>query len=67
MLMFEFRYNLTEVFFFFLIGPIDNSSALIQGMAWRRTGNKPLPEPELMIMMMSQFTDTFLHHPASVR
>ena len=26
-------------------GPIDNKSALAQVMAWRRTGNKPLPEP----------------------
>ena len=25
--------------------PIDNKSALVQVMAWRRTGDKPLPEP----------------------
>ena len=25
-------------------GLIDNASALIQVMAWRRTGDKPLPE-----------------------
>ena len=28
----------------FLRGPIDNESSLVQVMAWRRTGNKPLPE-----------------------
>ena len=29
-------------------GPVDNKSALVQVMAWRRTGNKPLPEPVLI-------------------
>ena len=33
-------------------GPIDNKPALVQVMAWRRTGDKPLPEPTL-----TQFTD----------
>ena len=28
-------------------GPIDNKSALVQIMAWRRTGDKPLPELRL--------------------
>ena len=28
-------------------GPIDNKWALVQEMAWRRTGDKPLPEPTL--------------------
>ena len=28
-------------------GLIDNNSVLVQAMAWRRTGNKPLPEPIL--------------------
>ena len=32
--------------------PIDNKPALVQIMAWRRTGDKPLSEP-----MMTQFTD----------
>ena len=32
--------------------PIDNKPALVQVMAWHRTGDKPLPEP-----MMNQFTD----------
>ena len=32
--------------------PIDNKSALVQVMAWRRTGDKPLPKP-----LMTQFID----------
>ena len=34
---------------------IDNKSALVQVMAWRRTGDKPLPE-----LMLTQFTDTYV-------
>ena len=37
--------------------PIDNKSALVQVMAWRRTGEKPLPEP-----MMTQFIDAYMRH-----
>ena len=37
--------------------PIYNKPALVQVMAWRRTGNKPLPDP-----MMTQFTDTYMQH-----
>ena len=33
-------------------GPIDNKSALVQVMAWRRTGDKLLPEA-----MIAEFTD----------
>ena len=33
-------------------GPIDNNPALVQVMAWRRTGDKPLSEP-----MLTWFTD----------
>ena len=36
--------------------PIDKS-ALVQVMAWRRTGDKLLPEP-----MMIQFTDAYMRH-----
>ena len=32
--------------------PIDNKSALVQVMAWRRTGDKPLPE-----LMLTQLAD----------
>ena len=38
-------------------GPIDNKSALVQVMAWRRTGDKPLPEP-----MLDEFTDAYMRH-----
>ena len=37
--------------------PIDNKSALVQVMAWRRSGDKPLPEP-----MMTQFIDAYMRH-----
>ena len=37
--------------------PIDNKAALVQVMAWRRTGDKPLPEP-----MMAHFTDAYMRH-----
>ena len=36
---------------------IDNTPALVPVMAWRRTGDKPLPEP-----MWTQFTDAFMMH-----
>ena len=36
--------------------PIDNKPALVQVMAWRWTGDEPLPEP-----MMTQFTDTYIY------
>ena len=35
--------------------PIDNNPALVQVMAWCRTGDKPLPEPVTI-----QFTDAFM-------
>ena len=38
-------------------GPVDNKWALVQVMAWRWTGDKPLPEPMLM-----QFTDAYMQH-----
>ena len=37
--------------------PIDNNPALIQVMAWRRIGDKPLPE-----LMMTQFTNAYMRH-----
>ena len=36
---------------------IDNKSALVQVMAWRRAGAKPLPEP-----LLTQFTNTCMRH-----
>ena len=35
--------------------PIDNRPALVQLMAWRRPGDKPLPEP-----MLPQFPDAYM-------
>ena len=35
----------------------DNNPALLQVMAWRRTGGKPLPEP-----MLVHFTDAYMWH-----
>ena len=37
--------------------PIDNKTALVHVMAWRRTGDKQLPEP-----MLTQFTDAYTWH-----
>ena len=37
--------------------PIDKKAALVQVMAWRRTGDKPLPGP-----MMTQFIDAYMRH-----
>ena len=37
--------------------PIDNKPVLVQLMAWRQTGDKPLPEP-----MMTQFIDAHMQH-----
>ena len=36
---------------------IGNKPVLVLVMAWRRTGDKPLPEP-----MLTQFTDTYMRH-----
>ena len=39
------------------MGPIDNKPALVQVMAWRQTGDKPLPEP-----VIAQFADAYKRH-----
>ena len=36
---------------------IDNNPTLIYVMAWRRPGDKPLPEP-----LLAQFTDAYMQH-----
>ena len=38
-------------------GPIDNNPELVQIMAWRRKGDKPLSEP-----MLTRFTDAYMRH-----
>ena len=40
-------------------GPINNIPALVQIMAWRRPGDKPLSEP----MMVSSLTDICVTRP----
>ena len=37
--------------------PIDIKPVLVQVIAWRRTGDKPLLEP-----LMTQFTDAYMRH-----
>ena len=39
------------------LGLIDNTSTLVQVMAWRQAGNKPLPEA-----MLTQFIDAYMRH-----
>ena len=36
---------------------VDNKPALVQVMAWHRTGDKPLPEP-----ILAHFTDAYMRH-----
>ena len=38
-------------------GTIDNKSALVQVMAWHRTGNKPIPE-----QMLTQIIVAYMRH-----
>ena len=40
-----------------LKGPIDNTTALVQIIAWRRSGDKPLSEP-----IMSRWTGAYMLH-----
>ena len=40
---------------FVLRGPFDNKPSLFQVMAWRQTGDKPLPEP-----MLTKFTNAYM-------
>ena len=42
-------------------GPVNNIPALVQVMAWCRTGDKPLSEP-----MMTHFNDAYICHSASM-
>ena len=38
-------------------GPINNIPALVEIMAWRQSGDKPLSEP-----MLAQFNDAYMRH-----
>ena len=42
-------------------GPINNTSAMVQIIAWRRTGDKPFSGP-----MMALFTDAYMRQPTSL-
>ena len=42
-------------------GQINNHITLVQMMAWRRSGDKPLSEP-----MVAEFADAYMHHSASM-
>ena len=42
---------------FVLQNPIDNKPEEVQVIAWRRTGDKPLPGP-----MMTQFAEVYMRH-----
>ena len=42
-------------------GPINNKSALVQVMAWHRSGDKHLFKPEVV-----EFTDAYVRHSASM-
>ena len=42
-------------------GPINNIPALVQIMAWRRPGDKPLSEPK-----DGKFADAYMRHSASM-
>ena len=46
--MYEFRLTLLK---FVLNGPINNITALVQIMAWRRPGDKPLSEPRMVSLL----------------
>ena len=53
----KFRISIQISLKFVPKGPTDNKSALVQVMAWSRTGDKPLPEP-----MRTRFTDAYMRH-----
>ena len=42
-------------------GPIDNNPALVQIMAWRRIGDKPLSES-----MLTSFTDAYMRYKEEI-
>ena len=50
MKMIEFPFKFRQI-------PIDNKQALVQVMAWRRTGDKPLPEA-----LVACFTEAYMRH-----
>ena len=53
----EFRILIQMSLKFVLKGPTDNDQALVEIMAWRWIGDKPLSEP-----MLTWFSDTYMCH-----
>ena len=43
-------------------GPINYNSALVQVVAWHRTGEKPLPES-----MLTKSTDAYIRHLGEIK
>ena len=41
--------------------PVDNKPLFVQVLAWRRTGDKPLPQS-----MLTQLTDAYMRHLGEV-
>ena len=52
-----FKFSIRISLKFVLRSPIDNKPALVQVMAWLRTGDKPFPE-----LMLTQLTDAYMRH-----
>ena len=50
----KFRFEFTD---FFPRSPFNNKPTLVQVMASRRTGDRPLPE-----LILTQFTDAYMRH-----
>ena len=53
-----YKFGLSFVF----EGPINNIPTLVQIMAWRRPGDKPLSEPMMVILL----SDAYMRHLVSM-
>ena len=53
---FRNSFSWLKIIVFWIHKSQNDKSALVQGMAWCRAGDKPLPE-----LMMPQYTDTYVH------
>ena len=54
---YEWKVLYFDILIFVPKEPIDNDTELVKVMVWRRTGDKPLPEP-----MLTQLTDACMWH-----
>ena len=48
-------------------GPINNVPALVQILAWRRTGDNPLFEPMMVSLLMHMGHSTSMSQPSTIR